>query len=302
MISDHCQNIGSRPRDRDFRPAKGAAATPERLTVLVPVFNEARTVMALLRRVAASPYSAQIIVIDDDSRDETVPLIERWLRDDSRCEATLLRRSENGGKGAAIRTGLPHARGEIVLIQDADLEYDPDDYPALIEPIRSGSADVVYGSRFPGSGARSGRAWHRLCRLLLNAAVWMLYGRRLTDEATCYKVFRTDLLRRLDLKCERFEFCPEVTSKLCRLGIAIHEVPISYRPRTTAEGKKIGWRDAVQAFWTLIWWRFAPVRLLSDEELDARASSQPSSLRAVTENRASAVEVANSGDLAEAVT
>ena len=144
-----------------------------------------------------------------------------------------------------------------MLVQDADLEYDPEDYPFLVEPIRSDEAQVVYGSRYlTGDNPSPGKA-NLLCVKLLSVIVWMLYGQRTTDEATCYKVFRTDLMKRLDLQCERFEFCPEVTAKVCRLGLRIHEVPISYLPRTVADGKKISWRDGLVAIWTLLWWRVA---------------------------------------------
>ena len=204
-------------------PATATANSVDmRLTVIVPVFNEARTVLRVLRRTADSPDCDQIVVIDDGSRDDTPRITERWLHDACISDAVLVRRSLNRGKGASIRTGLAYARGEIVVIQDADLEYDPSDYAALVEPIRTGRCDAVYGARVFQRGAPAGSLAHRLCRRLLNAAVWLLYGRRIGDEATGYKAFRTDLLRRLELRCERFEFCPEVTAKLCRLGIAIH--------------------------------------------------------------------------------
>lgn len=232
------------------------------LTVLIPAFNEASTIGEILNRVLAIPYQKQVIVIDDGSEDGTGGIAEQWpVEQAAEHQVLVLRHAENRGKGAAIRTGLEHARGEITIIQDADLEYDPQDYPALVERIGLGDAQVVYGSRTQAAVGWRGSA-HRLCRRLLNLAVFCLYGRRIADESTCYKAFRTDLLKRLELRCERFEFCPEVTAKLCRLGLPIHEVPISYQPRSAAEGKKIGWRDAVEAFWTLVYWRFAPVKLV----------------------------------------
>lgn len=243
------------------------------LSVIVPVYDEAATVIALLDRVAAAPLRKQAIVVDDGSRDATARLVERRIN--CEADAALIRHAANRGKGAAIRTGLAFATAEVVVIQDADLEYDPEDYPLLVEPILSGEADVVYGSRFLGGRNRAGSFPNRFCVSLLNASVRLLYGVKISDEATCYKAFRTDLLKRLDLRCERFEFCPEVTAKLCRLGIVIHEVPIRYTPRTKAEGKKIGWRDAVEAFATLLWWRFAPVRLLDDDELAAVKADAP---------------------------
>jgi glycosyltransferase involved in cell wall biosynthesis len=150
---------------------------------------------------------------------------------------------------------LAAARGDVTLIQDADLEYDPDDYPKLVEPIRNGDADVVYGSRYRCQENYLPWTPNRVCVHLLNVMVRMLYRQRITDEATCYKVFRTDLLRRLDLQCERFEFCPEVTAKVCRAGVPIREVPIRFHPRFAADGKKIRWKDGVEAVWTLLRWR-----------------------------------------------
>lgn len=144
----------------------------------------------------------------------------------------------------------------MILVQDADLEYDPAEYPRLVEPIRREDADVVYGSRYLSGKNPSSSTASRLCVGLLNLMVRVLYGQRITDEATCYKAYRADVLKRLDLRCERFEFCPEVTAKVCRLGLRIHEVPVSYRPRTAEEGKKIGWWDGVIAIWTLLRWKY----------------------------------------------
>lgn len=243
------------------------------LTVLIPAYNEARTIRELLGRVIAAPYDKQVIVIDDGSRDDTAGIAARWLAEQTLEErALLLRHVENRGKGAAIRTGLEHACGSITVIQDADLEYDPQDYSALVRPIWQGDAEVVYGTRADEEGVWRWTA-HRCCRRLLNMAVFCLYWRRIADESTCYKAFRTELLKRLDLRCERFEFCPEVTAKLCRLGIPIHEVPVRYRPRTLAEGKKIGLRDAVTAFWTLLRWRFGAVTLLGSRAIIGRAAT-----------------------------
>lgn len=246
------------------------------LTVLIPAYNEYSTVTALIDKVLRSPLVAQVVIVDDGSTDATAAVIVQWLNERSSPEnIDFIRHAANRGKGAAIRTGLALANGDVVLIQDADLEYDPDDYPSLVVPILSGRTDVVYGSRFLDGRNRAGSIVNRVCVWLLNAAVRLLYGVKISDEATCYKAFRTDLLKRLELRCERFEFCPEVTAKLCGLGIAIHEVPIGYAPRTTAEGKKIGWHDAIEAFWTLLWWRFAPLKLLDDGELaDAKTRAR----------------------------
>jgi glycosyltransferase involved in cell wall biosynthesis len=229
------------------------------LTVLIPVYNEEGTVAELLRRVAEGPYpDKEVIVIDDGSTDATPRLLA------ARADAPgfrLLRHPVNRGKGAAVRTGLAQARGVVALVQDADLEYDPADYPRLVEPILRGECDVVYGSRYLGPARRP---WtkYRVAVAVLNALVRLLYGRRLTDEATCYKALRTDRLRSLGLRSRRFEVCAEITAEVCRLGLAIREAPISYRPRTPAQGKKIGWGDAGQAVWTLLKWRALPFRPL----------------------------------------
>ncbi len=235
------------------------APEPQRplLSVLVPVYNEERTVGDLLDRLASTPpYDKEVIVVDDGSRDGTAAALERWAGTPG---LVLLRHARNRGKGAAVRTALAHATGEFVIIQDADLEYDPADMPRLVEVLRRGEADVVYGSRYLRPAAPLPWTRFRLAVVLLNGLVRLLYGRRLTDEATCYKAFRTRLLRDLDLQACRFELCPEITAKLCRRGLPIVEVPISFRPRRAADGKKIGWRDAAEAVWTLLRWRIAPL-------------------------------------------
>jgi dolichol-phosphate mannosyltransferase len=238
--------------------APGSPAPAERppLTVLIPVYNEERTIETLLRRVAEGPYpDKEVVVIDDGSTDATSRLLEGWI---GRPGFRVLRHGRNRGKGAAVRTGLLHARGEVTIIQDADLEYDPADYPRLVEPILGGDAEAVYGSRYLDPARRLPWTRFRLGVAVFNGLVRLLYGRRLTDEATCYKAARTGLWRALDLRAERFELCPEMTAKLCRLGIRIVEVAISYDPRGASAGKKIGWRDAVQTVWTLLRWRLLP--------------------------------------------
>ena len=227
-----------------------------RLSVVVPVYNEERTVSELLRRVADGPYpfpEKEVVVVDDGSTDRTSEVLRAWA---DRPGFTLLRHPVNRGKGAAVRTGYGVARGDVVLVQDADLEYDPADYPRLVEPILDGKAQVVYGSRYLNPATPLPWSKFRLAVCLLNATVRVLYGQRLTDEATCYKAIHRDLLPHLNLQAERFELCPEITAKVCRLGIPILEVPISYVPRGGSEGKKIGWRDAFAAFSTLVRWRF----------------------------------------------
>ena len=235
------------------------------LSVIIPVYNEAATIVATLDAVSRSPLSKQIIVVDDGSTDDSMIEVDRWMCGSGAAYGfRLCRHLANRGKGAAIRTGLVHAEGQIVIVQDADLECDPSEYPALVAPILDGSADVVLGSRFLATGAP--RPWNagRCFVIFANALVRILYGRRISDEAGCYKVMRTRLLRDLDLRCKRFEFCPEVVAKVCRMDLVIREVPVRYRPRTRREGKKIGWRDAAKAIFTLLRWRFArlsaPVR------------------------------------------
>jgi len=225
------------------------------LTVIVPVYNEAATVGELLRRLLAAPYpDKQIIIVDDGSRDGTAAILQSWAN----CpNILLLRHGENRGKGAAVRTGLERATGQITIIQDADLEYDPNEFPAVIEPIRRGDAQVVYGSRYLRPVERLPWSRFRVAVVLLNVLVRGLYGQRLTDEATCYKAMPTELYRSLQLRSNGFELCLEITSKICRAGIHILEVPISYHPRSANEGKKIGWRDAFRGCWAVAKWRVA---------------------------------------------
>jgi hypothetical protein len=228
------------------------------LTVIIPMCSEAPTIAATLDAVSSAPFSKQVIVVDDGSIDGSARTVEDWMREPgAACTVRLCRHPENRGKGAAIRTGLAHAEGQIAIVQDADLECDPADYPALIEPIVNGSADVVFGSRFLASGVPHPWNAGRIFVCIANALVRILYGKRISDEAGCYKVMRTQCLRDLELRCTRFEFCPEVVAKVCLMGLATCEVPVRYHPRSRREGKKIGWRDAAQALFTLCWWRFA---------------------------------------------
>ena len=220
------------------------------LTVVVPVFNEVRTIDELLRRIAAAPYDKQIIVVDDGSTDGTVASLDRWSLNGS---IELYHHRQNSGKGRAIRTALSHARGEFTIIQDADLELDPRDYPLLLEPLRDGAADLVVGSRFVGDKLfrASSLSFFRLGVCLLNLTVRLLYAVRVTDEACCYKALRTGVLRQMNLQCERFEFCPEVIAKASRMGLRTREVGIRYVPRSVAAGKKIRYRDGFAALWCL---------------------------------------------------
>ena len=231
------------------------------LTVIIPAYNEAASIGPLLDAVVAAPFSKQIVVVDDGSSDGTAEAITAWVgragSGGPNHDLEVIRHPANRGKGAAIRTGLGRARGRVTLIQDADLEYNPGDYPGLVGPILAGEADVVYGSRYLMGKQHFPWTANRVCVAVLNGMVWTLYGYRISDEATCYKAFRTDDLKRMDLRCDRFEFCPEVTAKTCRMGLNLLEVPIFYSPRTRQEGKKIGWKDGVEAITTLARWRFA---------------------------------------------
>lgn len=225
-----------------------------RLSVIIPVYNEAGTLEEIIERVRATDLADEIIVVDDGSTDESPEILAR-LQYSSDPPLRLLRHRQNRGKGAAMRTGLAQVSGELVLVQDADLEYDPADYAALLEPFADPAVEVVYGSRNLQRNPRSSFSFYWGGRLLSWVAN-RLFGSHITDEATGYKVIKTGLLRALDLETDGFEFCPEVTAKLLQRGVKIHEVPISYHPRSWEEGKKIKWSDGLVAIWTLIKYRF----------------------------------------------
>lgn len=222
-----------------------------RLTVIIPLHNEARTLAELVRRVRATGLAHEIVAVDDGSTDASAEHLAT-LAAAVGTPLRLLRHERRRGKGAAVRTGLAVATGDLVVVQDADLEYDPADYAALLAPFHDPAVAVVYGSRnLRCDNGRSNFAFYWGGRFL-SAVANLLYGARLTDIATGYKVVRTPLLRELGLRADGFEFCPEVTARLLRRGVVIHEVPISYRPRTRAEGKKIRARDGLIAFATLV--------------------------------------------------
>ncbi len=228
---------------------------PLKLSVIIPTCNEATTLAEIIARVRATGLVDEIIVVDDGSTDDSPAILTR-LENASSPRLRLLRHARRSGKGAAVRSGLAIVTGELVLIQDADLEYDPADYAALLAPFSAAEVQAVYGSRNLRVNPRSSGAFYWGGRLLS----WVtnrLYGSRLTDEATGYKVVRAALLRDLGLVESGFEFCPEVTAKLIRRGVPIHEVPITYRPRTRAAGKKIRWHDGITAIWTLVKYRGA---------------------------------------------
>ncbi|MGD8395333.1 MAG: glycosyltransferase family 2 protein [Candidatus Eiseniibacteriota bacterium] len=235
-----------------------AAAPPLKLSVIIPVYNECATISEIIEKVNRVPVTKEIIVIDDGSRDGTADILRRKLLGN---EVSILHTSlVNLGKGASIRFGLEYVRGDIVLIQDADLELDPSDYVRILEEFVRRQADVVYGSRFLGKGyfrafPNVGFA-SKLANCVLAWMVRLLWRVKLTDEATSYKAFRTAVIKSMDLKCVGFEFCPEVTAKVLNRGYPIYEVPIQYHPRTVAEGKKVRWFDGIKAVYVLLKYRF----------------------------------------------
>lgn len=228
------------------------------LSVIIPAYNEASTIEAVLDRVCDAGISSQVVVVDDGSGDGTGAVAARWIERTGR-PVQLIAHPRNLGKGAAIRSALGLVTGSHVVIQDADLECDPADLVRLLAALDPRWAPVVYGSRYLGGAPTSNPAWNRWGVRLLNGVLWCFYGRTITDSAACYKMIPTAVLRSLDLRCRRFEFCPEVTSKLCRLGWRIAEVPVGYRPRSHAEGKKLRASDGLIALWSLLRWRFAPL-------------------------------------------
>lgn len=224
-----------------------------KLSVIIPVYNEEATLQELVKRVLAVDVQKEIILVDDGSSDGTAAILANLQQ--HQPDLTVLTHPYNRGKGAAIATGLAAVGGDLVLIQDADLEYDPEDYPALIAPFADERVQVVYGSRNLQRNPRSSFAFYWGGRLL-SWVTNLLYGSRITDEATCYKVFRTDLMQMLGVESQGFDFCPEMTAKVLKRGLQIHEVPIAYHPRLWDEGKKIKWQDGLIAIWVLLKHRF----------------------------------------------
>jgi len=235
-----------------------------KLSILVPVYNEEKTTPDILHRLIQLPLEKEIIEVDEGSTDGTGAILDQW---DPGC-FILLRHAENRGKGAAIHTGLSRASGEIIVIQDADLEYDPEELPALIRPILEGTANVVYGSRILGNPSfysmgiahfhKAGFYRNPILTVIFyyggRSVTWLtnfLFGSRLTDQPTCYKMFRKEVLERIQLNRNGFEFCSEFTAKVLMAGYSIHEVPVSYHPRKVTDGKKLNWKDGVQAILTL---------------------------------------------------
>jgi glycosyltransferase involved in cell wall biosynthesis len=219
-----------------------------KLSVVMPVYNEESTVEAILNRVLQAPGLLEIIVVDDASTDRTAQALERVA--DARVR--VFRHAKNRGKGAALRTGFAQVHGEVVVIQDADLEYDPKDYPKLLGPIEANLADVVYGSRFTGESHRVLYYWHYVGNRFLTTLSNMFTNLNLTDMETCYKAFRAEALKGLKLKSERFGIEPEITAKIARRGLRVYETSISYHGRNYSEGKKITWRDGLVAIATIV--------------------------------------------------
>jgi len=218
-----------------------------KLSVIIPVYNEAKTILEVIQRVKATAFEKEIIVVDDGSTDGTREIL---LKQNEGID--ILLHEINQGKGAAIRTAIPHITGDIVIIQDADLEYNPKEYPRLIAPIVEGVADVVYGSRFQGGTHRVLYFWHAVGNRLVTTLSNMLTDLNLSDMETGYKVFRADILKKIKIESNRFGFEPEITAKIAKLGCRIYEVPISYWGRDYSEGKKIKWKDGLAAiYWIL---------------------------------------------------
>ena len=225
---------------------------PDRcLGVVIPVYNEEKTLHIIVGKVLARPEVGELVMVNDCSKDGTWQTMQDLAKTDDRIR--IFTHEVNQGKGAALRTGFQHVNSAIVIIQDADLEYDPDEYPKLLTPILAGRADVVFGSRFLGSGMhRVLYYWHSVGNQFLTLLSNMVTNLNLTDMETCYKVFKIDVLRQITIEENRFGFEPEITAKVAKLGVPLYEVSISYYGRTYEEGKKIGWRDGFRAVWCIL--------------------------------------------------
>lgn len=244
-----------------------------KLSVLMPVYNESRTLRTIIERVLQSPVDAELelVCVDDCSRDDSLEILRELAQQDERIR--VIAQPVNMGKGKALRTAIENMSGDVAIVQDADLEYDPNEYPKVLQPILDGRADAVYGSRFAASEQRRVLFfWHALGNRVLTLFSNMANDLNLTDMETCYKAVRADVLTRLRLTSDRFGFEPEVTARLAQWGARIYEVPISYHGRTYAEGKNIGWKDGVEALWLIFKFRFLDTRATSDDSVVTRQS------------------------------
>jgi len=223
------------------------------LSVIIPVYNEVQNIREILKRVQATGLPWEIVIVDDGSTDGTRDILKEL---DGKDSIRVILHEKNQGKGAAVRTGFSEAKGDVFLIQDADLEYDPRDYPAILRPIEEGIADVVYGSRFLGAARRSTMFWHMIANKLLTLATNILYNNILTDMETGYKVFRREVLDGITIHSNSFNFEPEFTAKILKKKVRIFEVPITFNPRDYSDGKKIKLYDAFEAIWALLKYRF----------------------------------------------
>ena len=224
-----------------------------KLSIIMPIYNEKETLKKIVEKIQKVPIEKEIIMVDDGSTDGTREIMKKY---ENVTNIKVIYHTKNMGKGATIRTAIKYITGDIVIIQDADLEYDPNDYLKLVMPIQNKEVKVIYGSRALNPENKHSYNRYLLGGKLVTFVTNILFSQRLTDEPTCYKVFDTTLLKSIFLKCKRFEFCPEVTAKIAKMGIKIKEIPISYYPRNFTEGKKIKWYDGIEAIWTLIKYRF----------------------------------------------
>jgi dolichol-phosphate mannosyltransferase len=226
-----------------------------KLSLIMPVYNEAATIREIVRKVMAVPLEIELIIVNDASTDNSAAIIEQEIKP-AYPSVKVLTHEVNKGKAAAIRTGIPHCTGQIISIQDGDLETEPNDLIHLTAPIRSGQASVVYGSRYLNTKEEHLYRSYQLGGRLLSWTVNLLYGQHITDEPACYKVFKAEVLRSIKLDYDRFEFCPEVTAKVSKHGYKIKELPMNYYPRSFTEGKKLNWQDGLKAMWVLLKYRF----------------------------------------------
>ena len=238
---------------KSYFPKKQYIIRRMNLSVIIPVYNEKNTIRELIERVQAMDLASEIVIVDDGSKDGTREILAEL---DGKDKVRVVLHEKNQGKGAAVRTGIHAALGDVLLIQDADLEYDPHEYPNLLKPIEENKADVVYGSRFLGEPHRAILFWNMIANKLLTFMTNILYNTILSDMETGYKVFRREVVADMKLRANRFDFEPEFTAKILKKKVRVYEVGISFNPREYSEGKKIGLRDAFEAVWALLKYRF----------------------------------------------